>query len=146
MGDEFQHFVDAQKEVLPLVERELTQGRKREHWMWFVFPQVAGLGASEISKRYALPDLPAARRYLAHPLLGPRLERHVEMLMAHDASAKELLGTPDDLKFRSCLTLFFFAAGDGPRAALFWRALERFFSDGPDELTMTILGQGPYRT
>jgi uncharacterized protein (DUF1810 family) len=99
-------FVNAQSDVHDKVAKELTEGRKQTHWMWFVFPQLAGLGHSSMAQRYAILDLDQARRYLADPLLGSRLRHDVRLVMSHEGmSALDILGSPDDLKFRSCLTL-----------------------------------------
>jgi len=99
-------FMNAQAQVYSRVVEELTQGSKRTHWMWFIFPQVAGLGTSTMAQRYAIRDLDQARRYLANPLLGSRLRQVVRLIMDHKGkSALEILGFTDDLKFRSCLTL-----------------------------------------
>ena len=93
--------------VYARVTDELTRGRKQSHWMWFVFPQVAGLGHSAMAQRYAIGDLDEAQRYLDHAILGNRLRETVQLMLRHrDKSALAILGSPDDLKFRSCLTLF----------------------------------------
>ena len=106
-------FVNAQAQVYSRVVEELTDGRKRTHWIWFIFPQLAGLGHSATARRYAIRDLEQARRYLADPLLGDRLRNDVRLMIRHkDRSALEILGSPDDLKFWSCLTLFRQAASE----------------------------------
>jgi uncharacterized protein (DUF1810 family) len=133
-------FVNAQSDVYDQVADELTKGRKRTHWMWFVFPQLAGLGHSSMSQRYAIRDLDQARRYLAHPLLGSRLRRNVRLMTSHTGkSALDILGSPDDLKFRSCLTLFAEAALDDADQALFKQALDRFYGGQSDSRTMELL-------
>ncbi len=100
-------FANAQADVYSQVTEELTDGCKRTHWMWFIFPQLTGLGHSAMAQRYAIRDLDHARRYLAEPVLGSRLRHDVRLMMHHKGkSALEILGSPDDLKFRSCLTLF----------------------------------------
>ena len=100
-------FVDAQAEVYHQVVEELTDGHKRTHWVWFIFPQLAGLGHSTMAQRYAIQNIDQAKRYLADPILGGRLRNDVRLMMRHkDKSALEILGSPDDVKFRSCLTLF----------------------------------------
>ena len=100
------HFVNAQSDVYDQVTDELTKGRKRTHWMWFIFPQLEGLGYSSMAQRYAIRDLDQARRYLADPLLGSRLRHDVRLVMSHEGkSALDILGSPDDLKLRSCLSL-----------------------------------------
>ena len=136
-------FLAAQEHVWPRALAELRAGAKRSHWMWFVFPQLEGLGTSAMAQRYALPDLAAARAYLAHPELGARLREGVAATLEAGArapglTARGLFGTPDDLKFRSCLTLFAAAAGEG-EAGAFEAALDRFY-DGPCEATRARLG------
>ena len=130
-------FVEAQAGIYAEALAELSAGRKRSHWMWFVFPQVAGLGASSMSKRYAIGSTAEATAYLDHPLLGPRLLRCVEaMLAVEDRSAHDILGSPDDMKFRSSLTLF---AAVSPAGSVFHRALDRFFDGAQDEKTLAVL-------
>jgi uncharacterized protein (DUF1810 family) len=119
-------FVNAQSDVYNQVTDELTKGRKRTHWMWFIFPQLAGLGHSSMAQRYAILDLDQARRYLADPLLGSRLRHDVRLMMSHEEkSALDILGSPDDLKLRFCLTLFAQAASDDADHVLFNQALQR---------------------
>jgi len=114
MKDDLQRFVDAQSRVLDHVRQELKAGRKTSHWMWFIFPQIKGLGHSATAKRYAIADLEEARAYLAHPILGPRLiECTRAVLHLKDKPLTEIFGTPDDLKFRSSMTLFAHAS-DNP--------------------------------
>jgi uncharacterized protein (DUF1810 family) len=133
-------FVDAQTPVFSEVVEELIGGRKRTHWMWFVFPQLAGLGRSAMAHRYGIRDLDQAARYLADPLLGNRLRETVRLVMAHrDKSAPEILGSPDDLKLRSCLTLFRLAASDQADRILFTQALDQFYDGKPDPHTMDLL-------
>jgi uncharacterized protein (DUF1810 family) len=121
-------FVTAQAEVYSQVIEELADGYKRTHWMWFIFPQLTGLGHSAIAQRYAVRDLDHARRYLADPILGSRLRHDVRLMMRHKGkSALEILGSPDDLKFRSCLTLFGQAASDSSDRMLFAEALDQFY-------------------
>ena len=133
-------FVNAQSDVYNQVTDELTKGRKQSHWMWFVFPQLAGLSHSSIAQRYAICDLDQARRYLAHPLLGSRLRRDVRLMTSHKGkSAFDILGSPDDLKFRSCLTLFAEAASDDSDKALFKQALDQFYGGQSDSRTMELL-------
>ena len=133
-------FVDAQNPVYGEVVEELSAGRKRTHWMWFVFPQLAGLGRSAMAFRYAIRDLDQAARYLADPLLGNRLRESVRLVMAHrDKSALEILGSPDDFKLRSCLTLFGLAASDQADRTLFTQALDQFYDGKPDPNTVHLL-------
>jgi len=134
---DLQRFVEAQNPVYDQVMEELQAGRKRSHWMWYVFPQLDGLGHSAMAERYALAGVDEARAYLAHPLLGARLQACVTALLRHsDKSAREVLGSPDHLKLRSCLTLFARAAPDNP---LFQLALVQFYDGEPDALTLTRL-------
>ena len=133
-------FVNVQSDVHDEVTKELTEGRKQTHWMWFVFPQLEGLGHSSMAQRYAIRDLDQARRYLAHPLLGSRLRRDVRLMTSHTGkSALDILGSPDDLKFRSCLTLFAEAASDDSDRMLFKQALDQFYGGRADPRTMELL-------
>ena len=133
-------FTEAQAPIYTRVVEELTKGRKRTHWMWFIFPQIAGLGRSTVAQHYAIRDLDQARRYLADPILGPRLREVVELMIDQRAkSALEILGSPDDLKFRSCLTLFREAASDHSDRALFAQALDQFYRGQPDGRTLGLL-------
>ncbi|GLY06484.1 MULTISPECIES: DUF1810 domain-containing protein [Actinoplanes] len=134
--NDLDEFVSAQDGVHEQALAELTAGGKRSHWMWFVFPQVAGLGMSPTAQRYAIRDLAQARAYLAHPVLGPRLSACASALLRHrGTSATRILGSPDDLKLRSSMTLFARAADD---PALFEEVLDAFY-DGPDQRTLDIL-------
>jgi uncharacterized protein (DUF1810 family) len=129
-------FLDAQSDVHDEVTKELTEGRKQTHWMWFVFPQLAGLGHSSMAQRYAIRDLDQARRYLAAPLLGRRLRHNVRLVMGHKGkSAWDILGSPND----SCLTLFAEAASDDSDRMLFKQALDQFFGGQADPRTMELL-------
>jgi uncharacterized protein (DUF1810 family) len=133
-------FVDAQAQAYSRVIDELTGGRKRTHWIWFIFPQLAGLGHSATAQRYAIRDLEQARRYLADPFLGGRLRDDVRRMIGHkDKSALEILGSPDDLKFRSCLTLFRQAAFEDSDRMLFTEALDQFYDGKPDPRTLDLL-------
>jgi uncharacterized protein (DUF1810 family) len=133
-------FVDAQAQTYSRVIDELTGGRKRTHWIWFIFPQLAGLGHSAMAQRYAIRDLEQARRYLADPFLGGRLRDDVRRMIGHkDKSALEILGSPDDLKFRSCLTLFRQAAFEDSDRMLFTEALDQFYDGKPDPRTLDLL-------
>lgn len=136
-------FVAAQEGIYPQALAELRAGRKRTHWMWFVFPQLAGLGQSEMSRRYAIRDLDEARAYLAHPVLGPRLVECAEAVLAVEGkTARQIMGSPDDMKLRSCMTLFRRAAGTGmPRHARTCdRVLEKYFEGEEDPGTVQVLG------
>jgi uncharacterized protein (DUF1810 family) len=133
-------FVDAQDQIHAKVVEELTHGRKQTHWMWFIFPQLAGLGRSGMAQHYAIRDLAQAKRYLADPILGQRLRQAVKLLMDQKGkSALEILGSRDDLKLRSCLTLFREAASAGSDRALFGKALDQFYCGEPDSRTLELL-------
>jgi len=133
---DLERFLSAQAGVHDTAVAELRAGRKRTHWMWFVFPQIAGLGSSPTARRYAISGLREARDYLAHPVLGPRLrEASQAVLGVEGRSAEEILGYPDDLKLRSSMTLFARAADD---PALFEAVLARYY-DGPDPRTEELL-------
>lgn len=134
---DLQRFVEAQRPVYDSVCAELAAGRKTSHWMWFVFPQLKELGRSSMAKYYGIESLREARAYLQHPVLGARLRECTELVLdVPRKTAHEIFGSPDDLKFHSCMTLFAQAAGsDDP----FVRALERFFDGRPDHATLELL-------
>jgi uncharacterized protein (DUF1810 family) len=139
MSDAFDldRFVRAQDPVLDQVRRELGEGRKRSHWMWFVFPQLRGLGRSATAQRYGIGSLDEARAYLAHPVLGPRLVECTGLVnRVEGRSAYEIFGSPDDLKFRSSMTLF---ASADPEALAFLEALGKHFGGALDALTVEKL-------
>lgn len=141
MADEtpdLDRFLDAQAPVMDAVRQELAAGRKRSHWMWFVFPQLGELGRSSMARHYGIASMAQAQAYLAHPVLGPRLRECCGLMLgaADGLSAHDILGSPDDLKFRSCLTLFALAAPDDE---LFRRCLERFYGGQPDGRTLALL-------
>jgi uncharacterized protein (DUF1810 family) len=138
-------FIEAQQSCFARVCAELEAGRKTSHWMWFIFPQLRGLGVSATARRYALADLDEARAYLEHPLLGARLRECTRRVIAvQGRTATEIFGYPDNLKLRSCLTLFErTAAARGPAPqpedGVFSVALERYFGGEPDPLTVQLL-------
>ena len=132
-------FVTAQEGVYETALREIRDGRKQGHWMWFIFPQIAGLGRTDISRTYAIKSREEAVAYLEHPILGPRLREITEALLAHDdKSATEILGTPDDLKLRSSMTLFksVSTAND-----VFLSVLDRYYGGEEDPQTFRILSK-----
>lgn len=140
---DLQRFLDAQDAPaggITVYERalaELTAGAKRTHWMWFVFPQLAGLGSSAMAQRYAIAGLDEAAAYLEQPVLGPRLRACVDAVNAvRGRTAHEIMGSPDDLKLGSCLTLFAEATADN---AEFLAALDRYYGGEPDPRTMAAL-------
>jgi uncharacterized protein (DUF1810 family) len=129
-------FVAAQDQVYATVLAELRAGAKRSHWIWFVFPQIRGLGRSRTAQRYGISSLDEARAYLAHPVLGPRLRECAALLATHaERSATEILGHPDDLKVRSSMTLFAHA-GDDP---VFGQVLAAFYDGQEDPATLELL-------
>jgi uncharacterized protein (DUF1810 family) len=130
-------FVMAQQGIYPQALAELRRGRKQSHWMWFVFPQIDGLGHSAMAQLYAIADLDEARAYLAHPILGPRLRECTGAMLAHSGmSARAILGEIDAVKLRSSMTLFEEADGDGP---LFGACLDAFFDGVRDPATLELL-------
>ena len=139
-------FVTAQQDVYPRVLAELAAGRKQTHWMWFIFPQLKGLGSSPTAKHYGIGSLTEARAYLAHPLLGARLRECTALVNAlQGASAQSIFGYPDYLKFRSCMTLFAYAAAERTRPEPargtdpFSAALARYYAGEADPLTVRLL-------
>jgi uncharacterized protein (DUF1810 family) len=132
-----QRFVDAQVSVFDQALAELRAGRKRSHWMWFIFPQIAGLGASSMAHRYAISNIEEAVAYLDHPTLGPRLTLATEAVNQVSAStAGQIFGYPDNLKFCSSMTLFARAA---PTERIFEYALQKYFAGQPDAKTNALL-------
>jgi uncharacterized protein (DUF1810 family) len=132
-------FVDAQKDLYPQALRELQAGQKRSHWMWFIFPQLTGLGRSPTAQYFALTSLDEARAYLAHPVLGERLRAATSAVLPHsNRSLGEIFGQPDDMKFRSSMTLFAEAAEPGA-GTLFRTALTVFCNGEPDRATLRLL-------
>lgn len=138
---DLRRFVVAQEGIYADALDELRRGRKASHWMWFVFPQIEGLGHSETARRFAIRSLDEARAYLAHPLLGPRLLKAVAAARdSGEPSAHRLFGSPDDVKFRSSLTLFRAAAEGQDERTVFDNALAHFFEGQADEATLGRLG------
>lgn len=132
-------FLDAQEGVYNTVLAELRAGQKSSHWIWFIFPQIAGLGRSGTAKQFAIASLDEAKAYLQHPVLGPRLKACTQLVLdVNGRSAEEIFGYPDYLKFRSCMTLFSTAAPDN---TLFNAALLKYFDGKPDTLTLDLLAQ-----
>ena len=142
-GDPFnlERFVTAQAPVFAAALDELKAGQKRSHWMWFVFPQLRGLGHSSMAQFYGIGSLNEARAYLAHPVLGPRLILCTEMVLAVEGrSLHAIFGSPDDMKFCSSMTLFALAAGKGE--STFRRALDRYCDGGIDKRTLALCEAG----
>ena len=134
-----ERFVLAQQGTYAQALEELRRGRKTTHWMWFVFPQLKGLGRSPMSERYAIPSLEAARLYLDHPVLGPRLRECTAVVANLEGrTAHQVFGSPDDRKFHSSITLFHLAR---PAETVFANALATYFQDQPDGATLALLGR-----
>ncbi|QHV97905.1 DUF1810 family protein [Spirosoma endbachense] len=135
-GD-LKRFLNAQERDYARAFVEIKNGRKQSHWMWFIFPQIAGLGLSETAKFYAIKDLAEATAYLQHPLLGSRLVEIVRALLAVEGrTASQIMGSPDDLKLRSSMTLFSLIEGADP---VFQQVLEKYYEGEPDQKTLTIV-------
>ena len=140
-GDPFNlaRFLDAQRDDYARALAEIEGGRKRSHWMWYIFPQFAGLGFSSTAQFYAIRSLDEARAYLAHPVLGPRLRECAEAaLRVEGKSATEVFGSPDDLKLRSCATLFAHVSEPG---YVFERLLAKYYGGERDARTLELVGQ-----
>jgi uncharacterized protein (DUF1810 family) len=130
-------FLTAQTPIYPEVLRELRRQRKTSHWIWFIFPQIQGLGSSPTARTYAIASFAEATAYLAHPILGPRLAECTQLLLlARAHPIRHILGTPDDLKFHSSMTLFAHATSSNQ---LFLEATQAFFAGRFDDLTLNIL-------
>ena len=131
-------FVTAQERDYSTALREIQNGRKRSHWIWYIFPQLQGLGFSQTAQYYGIRDLEQARDYMAHPVLGARLVEISEALLALESSNPgAVMGYPDDLKLCSCMTLFELAAPDQP---VFAKVIEKFYGGNRDRLTLELLG------
>jgi uncharacterized protein (DUF1810 family) len=134
---DLERFVRAQRDDYERALSEIMNGRKRSHWMWYIFPQIEGLGSSAMSRRYAIKSQAEARAYLDHALLGPRLLACVEALLSLEGrSVEQIFGFPDDRKLRSCATLF---ATVSPSGSVFHRLIERYFRGEPDVATLRQL-------
>ena len=134
-------FVHAQEDDYEQALSEIRSGRKQSHWMWYIFPQFDGLGFSSTSKRYSIKSVAEAEAYLGHPVLGPRLMECAEaVLRVEGRSAFEIFGSPDDMKLRSCATLF---AHVSPAGSVFERLLSKYFDGEPDDRTLRLIGAAP---
>jgi uncharacterized protein (DUF1810 family) len=130
-------FVQAQARTYDQALAEIRGGRKRSHWMWFIFPQYDGLGSSPTSRHYAIKSLAEAEAYLAHPVLGPRLLESARAALAIDGhSARDVFGSPDDMKLRSCATLF---ASVSPAGSVFKQVLDKYFGGQADDQTLRLV-------
>ncbi len=134
-------FVQAQAGDYERALAEIRSGRKRSHWMWYIFPQFDGLGFSPTSKRYAIKSIAEAKAYLAHPVLGLRLRECAEAALGVEGrSALEIFGSPDDMKLRSCATLF---ASVSPAGSVFHRLLDKYYQGEKDSQTLRLVGSAP---
>lgn len=134
-------FVEAQDHDYAQALSEIASGRKRTHWMWYIFPQLAGLGSSPTARQFAITGLPEARAYLDHPVLGPRLRECAEAAVALEGgSAMDVFGYPDNLKLRSCATLF---AAVQPPGSVFDRLIAKYFAGERDATTLRLLHVAP---
>src|SRR5262245_20981374 len=134
---DLQRFVDAQDGVYRRVVAELSTGRKQSHWMWFIFPQIAGLGFSAMAQRYAISSREEAAAYLAHDILGPRLVECTRLVLGVEGKTiRTILGSPDDLKFRSSMTLFSAVSGN----PIFDQAIAKYYAGANDQATLDLLG------
>jgi uncharacterized protein (DUF1810 family) len=137
---DLQRFLDAQDRVYPTVLDELRDGRKRSHWIWFVFPQLRGLGRSSTAQRFGISSLAEARAYVSHDVLGRRLRECTRLVTAiEDSSVDEIFGFPDDRKVRSSMTLFARAADDAAVRADFVAVLDKFYDGAEDPATISLL-------
>lgn len=133
-------FVDAQADSYAQALAEIRRGRKTRHWMWYIFPQIDGLGTSPLAKRYAIKSLDEAKAYLADPVLGPRLDECAKAALAVEGrTAHDIFGSPDDMKLRSCATLF---AAVSAEASVFHQLLDKYYSGEPDQKTLALIGAG----
>lgn len=134
-------FVSAQSAVFDRALTEILNGRKETHWMWFIFPQLVGLGSSAMATRYGITSADEARAYLAHPILGPRLIEITRAVLALDnRSAREIFGSPDDMKLRSCATLFTHVS---PEKSVFHQILDKYYNGEPDVHSLSRLSSNP---
>lgn len=130
-----ERFLDPQNFMYELALTEIRNGRKEEHWIWFIFPQLRGIGRSRMSYHYGIKDIEEAKAYYAHPILGNRLLEATQLLLHLDKDLEEIFGHLDAMKVRSCMTLFYHATGD----EMFMKVIEKFFGGVEDEVTVELL-------
>ena len=130
-----ERFLDPQNFIYELALTEIRIGRKEEHWIWFIFPQLRGIGKSRMSYHYGIKDIEEATAYYAHPILGKRLQEATKLLLHQDKDLIEIFGHLDAMKVRSCMTLFYHATGD----EMFMKVIEKFFGGVEDEVTVELL-------
>jgi uncharacterized protein (DUF1810 family) len=137
MNNDLNRFITAQEGIYQTALSEIKSGRKRSHWMWFIFPQIQGLGYSDMAKRYAIKDLPEAAAYLTHPVLGPRLiEISKALLTLPENNPNQIMGSPDDMKLRSSMTLFSLVAGAN---LVFEAVLKKLYNGQKDTATLQMI-------
>lgn len=137
LNNPLNHFLSAQQNIYPQVIKELQNGKKISHWMWFIFPQINGLAQSSTAKYYSIKSIEEVQEYLAHPILGKRLLECSEIIVdINNKTASEIFGYPDDMKLKSSMTLFNYVA---PEQKVFADALQKYFAGKKDELTLSIL-------
>ncbi|MDB5156098.1 MAG: calpastatin [Mucilaginibacter sp.] len=137
--DDLQRFIDAQEADFTIALAEIKNGRKRSHWMWYIFPQLRGLGSSDNAMYYGIQNIDEAEEYINHPVLGQRLmEICLALLQLKSNNANEIFGSPDDLKLRSSMTLFASLPDAYP---VFQSVLEKFFNGEPDDKTLRLIGE-----
>ena len=135
--DDLTRFLEKQKNQYAIALAEITRGRKLSHWMWYIFPQIKGLGSSEMARFYGIKDVKEAKEYLEHPVLGKRLVQISQVLLdLNSNNANSIFGSPDDLKLKSCMTLF----GLVSLESVFQKVLDKFFDGVKDERTLQIIG------
>lgn len=138
-NNELIRFLEAQNQVYLKALSEIKKGKKDTHWMWYIFPQIKGLGSSETAQYYGIKDLNEATAYLQHPILGKHLvEISEEVFNLKEKTVTQIFGTPDDMKLRSCMTLFANVKNANP---VFQKVLEKYFNGIPDELTLELLNR-----
>jgi uncharacterized protein (DUF1810 family) len=138
-GNTLNRFIEGQQNLYPQVLKELYNGKKTSHWMWFIFPQVEGLAHSSTAKYYSIKSIKEAKDYVAHPVLGKRLLECAEIILKfNDRTADDIFGYPDELKLRSCMTLFNYVA---PEQKVFSEVLRKYFDGEEDQRTLQILNE-----
>ena len=130
-----ERFLDPQNFMYELALTEIHNGRKEEHWIWYIFPRLRGIGKSRLSYHYGIQNIAEAKSYYAHPILGKRLQEATQLLLHQDKDLVEIFGHLDAMKVRSCMTLFYHATGD----KMFMKVIEKFFGGNEDDLTLTFL-------
>lgn len=134
-SNKLERFLDPQKFMYEQALAEIRNGRKEDHWIWFIFPQLRGIGKSRISYHYGIQDIGEAKAYYAHPILGKRLREATKLILQQTKELEEIFGYLDSMKVRSCMTLFFHATGD----EIFIKVIEKFFDGDEDDLTIKLL-------